>query len=69
VAFLAMVAPALRTIAHVAAAAASVLLAIVFASLPYNLGLMPAGIGAMIVGAEVERRMGARFRPPAGGSK
>ncbi|MEX3017027.1 AzlC family ABC transporter permease [Gymnodinialimonas hymeniacidonis] len=69
VAFLAMVAPALRTAAHVAAAFASVVLAIVFAGLPYNLGLMPAGIGAMIVGAEVERRMGARFVPPTGGSK
>jgi len=69
VAFLAMVAPALRTAAHVAAATASVVLAILFGSLPYNLGLMPAGIGAMIVGAEVERRMGARFTPPTGGAK
>ncbi|MBF9044494.1 branched-chain amino acid ABC transporter permease [Rhodobacterales bacterium HKCCE4037] len=69
VAFLAMVAPALRTPAHIAAAAASVVLAIVFGGLPYNLGLMPAGIGAMIVGAEVERRMGARFTPPSGGAK
>ncbi len=69
IAFLAMVAPALRTAAHVAAAAASVILAILFAGLPYNLGLLPAGIGAMIVGAEVERRMGARFTPPAGGGK
>lgn len=69
VAFLAMVAPALRTGAHIAAAAASVVLAILFGGLPYNLGLLPAGIGAMIVGAEVERRMGARFTPPAGGGK
>ena len=64
IAFLSMVAPALRTMAHVAAAAASILLAIAFAGLPYNLGLMPAGIGAMIVGAEVERRMGHAFPPP-----
>lgn len=64
IAFLSMVAPALRTLAHIAAAAASVLLAIAFAGLPYNLGLMPAGIGAMIVGAEVERRMGKAFPQP-----
>ena len=69
VAFLAMVAPALRTPAHIAAATASVILAIVFGGLPYNLGLMPAGIGAMIVGAEVERRMAARLSPPEGGPK
>ena len=55
--FLALVAPALRTMAHVAAAATSVVLAIIFAGLPFNLGLIPAGLGAMIVGAEVERRM------------
>ncbi|WP_224816906.1 AzlC family ABC transporter permease [Hasllibacter sp. MH4015] len=67
IAFLAIVAPALRTLAHVAAAGASIVLAILFAGLPYNLGLMPAGIGAMIVGAEVERRMGAAFPPPPGG--
>ncbi len=58
IAFLALVAPALRTMAHIAAAGASILLAIAFVGLPYNLGLLPAGIGAMIVGAEVERRMG-----------
>ena len=69
VAFLALVAPALRTLAHVAAAVASVVLAVAFAGLPFNLGLMPAGIGAMIVGAEVERRMGKAFAPPPGGQK
>ncbi|HID66819.1 MAG TPA: branched-chain amino acid ABC transporter permease [Roseibacterium sp.] len=58
IAFLSLVAPALRTLAHIAALVTSVVLAIVFVGLPYNLGLMPAGIGAMIVGAEVERRMG-----------
>jgi predicted branched-subunit amino acid permease len=60
VTFIALVAPALRTPAHIAAAGASILLALAFAGLPYNLGLMPAGIGAMIVGAEVERRRGLR---------
>lgn len=64
IAFLSLVAPALRTLAHVAAAAVSILLAIIFVGLPYNLGLMPAGIGAMIVGAEIERRMGSAFVQP-----
>ncbi|MBL3553702.1 AzlC family ABC transporter permease [Rhodovulum sulfidophilum] len=58
--FLAMVAPALRTPAHVAAAGSSVALALVFAGLPYNLGLMIAAVAGMAVGAEIERRMGAR---------
>lgn len=69
VTFIAMVAPALRTPAHLAAAGASILLALAFAGLPYNLGLMPAGIGAMIVGAEVERRLGRRFAQPPGAPK
>ncbi|MEJ6395724.1 AzlC family ABC transporter permease [Gymnodinialimonas sp. 2305UL16-5] len=56
VAFISLVAPALRTMAHVGAAITSVILAIAFAGLPFNLGLMPAGIGAMMVGAEIERR-------------
>lgn len=60
VTFIALVAPALRTPAHIAAALASIALALAFAGLPYNLGLLPAGIGAMVVGAEVERRMGTR---------
>lgn len=60
VTFIALVAPALHTPAHIAAAGASVLLALAFAGLPYNLGLLPAGIGAMMVGAEVDRRMGGR---------
>lgn len=58
--FIALIAPALRTLAHVAAALTSVVLAIVLAFLPWNLWLLAAGLGAMIVGAEVERRMGAR---------
>lgn len=56
VAFIAMVAPALRTPAHIAAALSSIGLAMAFSGLPYNLGLLPAGICAMIVGAEIERR-------------
>ena len=55
--FLAIIAPALRTLAHIAAAFTSIVLALVFMGLPYNLGLLIAAITAMAVGAEVERRM------------
>jgi len=53
--FLALIAPMLRTRAHVAAAVVSITVALVLAFLPYNLGLLVAGILAMITGAEVER--------------
>jgi len=52
--FLAMIAPMLRTAAHVAAAIVSILLALGFAFLPFNLGLLVAGLGGMITGAQVE---------------
>jgi predicted branched-subunit amino acid permease len=52
--FLAMIGPMLRTGAHVAAAMVSVTLALLFAWVPYNLGLMIAGIGGMMAGAQVE---------------
>lgn len=52
--FLALVAPALRTMAHVAAAATSIALALVFAWLPFSLGLLVAAVAAMVVGARVE---------------
>jgi predicted branched-subunit amino acid permease len=58
--FIALIAPALRTIAHVAAALTSVVMAILLAFLPWNLWLLAAGLAAMMVGAEVERRMEAR---------
>ncbi|EPX77227.1 AzlC family ABC transporter permease [Litoreibacter arenae] len=57
IAFLAMVAPALRTVAHIAAAVTSVVLALVLGFIPLNLGLLVAALIAMMVGAEVERRM------------
>jgi len=56
IAFLAMVAPALRTRAHVAAAVTAAALGLLFAGLPYNLGLIPAALVGMAVGAELERR-------------
>lgn len=52
--FLAIITPMLRTAAHVAAAAVSIVVALVFAFLPFNLGLMIASVAAMITGAQVE---------------
>ncbi len=54
--FLAIITPMLRTRAHLAAALVSIALALIFAWLPYNLGLLIAGIAGMMTGAEVERR-------------
>lgn len=58
--FLALIAPALRTIAHVVSAMASVALALIFAFLPYNLWILVAAMGAMLIGAEVERQVEKR---------
>ncbi len=52
--FLAMIGPMLRTPAHVAAAFVSVTCAILFAFIPWNLGLIIAGIAGMMTGAQVE---------------
>jgi len=54
IAFLAMVTPMLRTAAHVVAALVSVAVALLAAGLPYNLGLIVAGLSGMIAGARVE---------------
>ncbi|MCK0140409.1 AzlC family ABC transporter permease [Aliiroseovarius sp. F47248L] len=55
--FLAMIAPALRSLAHVAAATTSVILALLMTWMPYGSGLLVAAIGAMIVGAQTELLM------------
>ncbi|WP_456391048.1 AzlC family ABC transporter permease [Profundibacter sp.] len=52
--FLALVGPMLKTAAHVLAALTSVVLALLLAFIPYNLGLMLAAVAAMMVGAQVE---------------
>ncbi len=57
IAFLAMVAPALRTPAHIAAAAVSIIASLALTWVPLNLGLLLAGLLAMMTGAEIERRM------------
>lgn len=58
--FIALVAPALRTAAHVVAALVSISLALIFAGLPYNLGLMVAAVAAMMAGAQTELWMERR---------
>ncbi|GGB00424.1 AzlC family ABC transporter permease [Allosediminivita pacifica] len=58
-AFIAMVAPALRTPNHVVAMVTAVVASLLFAWLPYNLGLIVAGLAGMMAGAEMERRRGA----------
>ena len=60
VTFLALIAPALRTLAHVAAAVMALVLGLALAGLPWNAGLMLAALAAMAAGAEVERRGLAR---------
>ncbi|MBK0326462.1 AzlC family ABC transporter permease [Rhodobacteraceae bacterium F11138] len=54
IAFLAMIAPMLRTPAHLAAAVVAIIVAIVSAGFPYNLGLLCAGFAGMITGAQTE---------------
>jgi predicted branched-subunit amino acid permease len=52
--FLAMIAPMLRTFAHIAAAFVAVVLSLTLTFVPFNLGLILAGFGGMITGAFVE---------------
>lgn len=52
--FIALFAPALRTLAHVAAAFVSVAAALALAAVPYSLGLIVAAALAMATGAAVE---------------
>ncbi|WP_425043218.1 AzlC family ABC transporter permease [Primorskyibacter sp. S87] len=54
IAFLAMICPMLRTKAHVVAALVAVVTALLAAGLPYNLGLMVAGLAGMLAGAQAE---------------
>ena len=54
--FLAIVAPMVRTLAHLAAAVTSIIVALLCAGLPSGVGVLVAAFAAMIVGAEVERR-------------
>ncbi len=60
IAFLAVIAPALKTLAHVAAAFTSVVLALALGGMPFGTGLLVAGFVAMCVGAAVETAMERR---------
>lgn len=60
--FLALVAPALRTLAHIAAAGVSVAVGLALAFLPYNGGLLLAAVAAMMTGARVELWLRRRGR-------
>lgn len=52
--FLAMVAPMLKSAAHVAAAAVSIIVALLLINLPSGTGLLIAAVAAMVIGAAVE---------------
>lgn len=58
--FLALVAPSLRSLPHLAAALVSVVVSLALAWLPYNLWLLVAAVLAMATGAFVESRMERR---------
>lgn len=58
--FLALVAPMLRSAAHISAAAVSIILSLLFAGLPSGVGLMAAAMLAMMTGAAVEQWMTKR---------
>ena len=52
--FLAMITPMLRTLAHVVAAVVAIVIALICAEVPYNLGLIIAGMAGMVAGARTE---------------
>jgi 4-azaleucine resistance transporter AzlC len=57
IAFISMIAPALRTGPHRLAALVATVTALCFAGLPYNIGLVVASLAGMMAGAEWERRL------------
>ncbi len=59
-AFLAMIGPALRTPAHVMAALVGIIVSLLSAGLPYNLGLIIGGLAGMSAGARTELWMEGR---------
>ena len=63
--FLAIVAPMLKTLAHVAAAVTSIVVALLLAGLPYGLGLIIAALLALIAGAQTEVWLAKRKGPLA----
>lgn len=61
--FLAIIAPMMRTLAHMLAAVTSIVLALLLAGVPHNLGLLIAAATAMMVGARVELWLHQRAAP------
>jgi len=62
--FLAMIAPMLRSLAHVVAALVSIAVALTLAFVPYSMGLMVAGLAGMMAGAQVELMMARKQSAP-----
>jgi predicted branched-subunit amino acid permease len=60
--FLAMIAPMFRTLAHVVAAFVAVVVSLLVAGVPYSLGIIIAGVIAMMAGARTEKWLAARQR-------
>ena len=60
VAFLAMIGPMLRTPAHLVAALVAIVVSLLSAGIPYNLGLLVAGTAGMMAGAQTELVMTRR---------
>ncbi len=58
--FIALVAPMLRSLPHVAAALVSVIAALALAGLPFDMGLIVAALLAMMTGAQIERLIARR---------
>lgn len=59
-AFLAIVAPGLRTPAHMAAAFVALVASLLLAWMPFSTGVIAAGVLGMIAGAETERALARR---------
>ncbi|MBS8227390.1 AzlC family ABC transporter permease [Vannielia litorea] len=59
-AFLAIVAPGLRTPAHIVAAFVALVASLLLAWLPFSLGVIAAGMLGMVAGAEAERALARR---------
>ncbi len=60
--FLAIITPMLRTPAHVAAAVVAVVMSLIFAFLPYSMGVLVAGFAGMVTGAQVELLLARRHK-------
>jgi predicted branched-subunit amino acid permease len=58
--FIALIAPAIRTLPHVVAAVVAVVVALLSAGLPAGFGVLLAGAAGMVAGAETERRLEQR---------